>query len=242
VVPGVPSAGGTSGFGSQQQSQQPGSITTGFATNSDQGNNQESVPTNNFGSGSGQSGDQSGSSQSGFGGNQSSSGNNQSGFGNSQSGFGSGQSGLGSNQPGAANGSQGSSPFSSPTGGQAIGGAIVGVASLSKDPTIRIYNKKKTYDQWVFIYNPMMDQANVLLRGPYQPTTIGNTNIGTPASQLNGQQNTAGQPNGFGQQNSGFGQPNGGFGQQNSGFGQQNSPQSVQPGNNYPPEQNQPQQ
>jgi hypothetical protein len=242
VVPGVPSAGGTSGFGSQQQSQQPGSITTGFATNSDQGNNQESVPTNNFGSGSGQSGDQSGGSQSGLGGNQSGLGGSQSGFGNGQSGFGSGQSGLGGNQPGAANGSQGSSPFSSPTGGQAIGGAIVGVASLSKDPTIRIYNKKKTYDQWVFIYNPMMDQANVLLRGPYQPTTIGNTNIGTPASQLNSQQNTAGQPNGFGQQNSGFGQQNSGFGQQNSGFGQQNSPQSVQPGNNYPPEQNQPQQ
>ena len=111
----------------------------------------------------------------------------------------------------------------------------MGVASMSKDPTIRIYNKKKKYDEWQFIYNPQMEQPNVLLRGPYQPTTIGNTNIGTPAGQLNGQQGQ----NGFGQQSNGFGQPGSSFGQPtNSGYGQQ-SPQQVQPGNNFPPEQNQ---
>ena len=80
------------------------------------------------------------------------------------------------------------------------GGAIVGVASLSKDPTIRIYNKKKTYNEWQFIYNPIMDQANVLLRGPYQPTTIGGAQMGTPAGQMNGQQQSA-----FGQQQTGSG-------------------------------------
>ena len=120
----------------------------------------------------------------------------------------------------------GSSPFGqNPAGGNQSfgGGAIVGVASTSKDPTIRVYNKKKKYDEWQFIYNPMMDQANVLLRGPYQPTAIGNTNIGTPASQLGGQQQ-----GGFNQQNSGFGQQ--------PGFGQQ---QLQQPGKNYPPDQNQ---
>ena len=106
---------------------------------------------------------------------------------------------------------QGNSPFGSNSGnGQTFGGgAIVGVASLSKDPTIRIYNKKKTYNEWQFIYNPMMDQNNVLLRGPYQPTTIGSQNIGTPAGQMNGQQQNQnqspfGQPSG-----SGYGQPNG---------------------------------
>jgi len=218
VVPGGSSAAGSSGFGGSsfgnsgfggaqqqqfQQSQQPGSITTGFATNSDQGSNQEAVPT---------TGDQSG--------NQSSFGSNQAGFGNSSSPF-------GSNQAGAVGGAPGS-PLTSATGGQALTGTIVGVASLSKDPTIRIYNKKKTYNQWMFIYNPMMDQQNVLLRGPYQPSTTGNTNIGTPASQLNGQN---GQQNGFGQQNNGFGQ---------SGVGQQNTPQQpLQPGNSFPPEQNQ---
>ncbi len=61
-------------------------------------------------------------------------------------------------------------PFGSNSSGNGQtfgGGAIVGVASLSKDPTIRIYNKKKTYNEWQFIYNPMMDQGNVLLQGPY---------------------------------------------------------------------------
>ena len=86
-------------------------------------------------------------------------------------------------------------------GGQTFGGgAIVGVASKSKETTIRIFNKKKTYDEWVFIYNPMMDQMNVLLRGPYQPITIGNTNVGTPAGQLNQQQGGFGQSGGFGSQ------------------------------------------
>ena len=47
-------------------------------------------------------------------------------------------------------------------GGQTFGGgAIVGVASKDKDPTIRIFNKKKTYDEWVFIYSPMMDMAAI---------------------------------------------------------------------------------
>ncbi len=116
-----------------------------------------------------------------------------------------------------------------PAGGNQTfgGGAIVGVASLSKDPTIRVYNKKKTYNEWQFIYNPIMDQVNVLLRGPYQPTTIGGAQVGTPAGQLNNQQ-------------SGFGQQPGGFGQQPSGFGQQqNSPQQSSPVTQFPPDQNQ---
>lgn len=137
------------------------------------------------------------------------------------------QAGTGSDQQGGSGSNQSGGAFGGSTFGQNSsgnnqvfgGGAIVGVASVSKDPTIRIYNKKKTYDEWQFIYNPVMDQQNVLLRGPYQPTTIGNTNIGTPAGQLNGQQQGA-----FGQQNNGFGQQNNGFGQQNNGFGQSQQP------------------
>jgi type II secretory pathway pseudopilin PulG len=139
-------------------------------------------------------------------------------------------SGANSNQPGGAG------LGTNPAGGNQTfgGGAIVGVASVSKDPTIRIYNKKKTYNEWVFIYNPMMDQQNVLLRGPYQPTTIGGAQVGTPAGQLNNQQTGFGQqPGGFGQQQSGFGQPSTGFGQQ------QNSPQQTSPVNQFPPDQNQ---
>jgi type II secretory pathway pseudopilin PulG len=120
------------------------------------------------------------------------------------------------------------------TGNQTLGqtfggGAIIGVASVSKDPTIRIYNKKKTYDEWVFIYNPLTDnQPNVLLRGPYQPTIIGGAQVGTPAGQLNQSGQGA-----FGQQPSASGQPSSGFGQQ------QNSPQQTTPVNQFPPDQNQ---
>jgi hypothetical protein len=112
-------------------------------------------------------------------------------------------------------------------GGQFGAGAIMGVASKSKDPTIRIYNKKKTYDEWQFIYNPVMDQANVLLKGPYSPSAFaGNTNIGTPAGQLN-QQNPQQSP--FGQQNSPFGS------QQPGGY---NNQQPVTPGGQqFPPDQ-----
>ena len=115
--------------------------------------------------------------------------------------------------------------------GQTFGaGAIIGVASKSKDPTIRIYNKKKTYDEWVFIYNPMMDQLNVLLKGPYSPSAfVGSSNIGTPA----GQQNQQSSP--FGQQNSPFGsQQPGGYNNQPGGSNTTLTPGGQQ----FPPDQN----
>ena len=212
------SSGTNFSFGGQQQQQQqvvqqqqqvvqqqlPGSNTGGFSTNSDQASNTEGVPGN-----PGLSAGQTGSDQGFVTSNTPAGGNQQN-----------GQQG--------GNSLQSSSPFGQNTTGnnqQFGGGAVVGVASLSKDPTIRIYNKKKTYDQWQFIYNPIMDQQNVLLRGPYQPTTIGGNNqIGTPAGQLNGQQNPNGQSNPFGQSQSGFGQQSTGFGQQPT-----TPPQSSQP-------------
>jgi hypothetical protein len=128
-----------------------------------------------------------------------------------------------SNQPGGT-GSTANSAGGTQTFG---GGAVVGVASVSKDPTIRIYNKKKTYNEWQFIYTPMMDRANVLLRGPYQPTTIGGAQVGTPAGQPNYPQSSIGQqPSGFGQQQNSVGQ-------------QQNLPQQS-PVNQFPPDQNLP--
>ncbi len=119
-------------------------------------------------------------------------------------------------------------------GGQTFGGgAIVGVASKSKEPTIRVYNKKKNYDEWLFIYSPMLDRQNTLLRGPYNGQSMMAGNFGTPAGQLN-------QPNqnGLGQQPGGLGQ------QQPGGYGQQNPQQNQQitPGTQFPPDQSQPQQ
>ena len=123
-------------------------------------------------------------------------------------------------------------------GGQTFGGgAIVGVASKDKDSTIRIYNKKKTYDEWQFIYSPTMDRVNVLLRGPYNGQSYGGTQaqIGTPAGQLN--QNNQGIQGAPGLQPGGTTQQPGGFGQQNPLQNQQ-----VTPGSQFPPDQNQPQQ
>ncbi len=110
-------------------------------------------------------------------------------------------------------------------GGQTFGGgAIVGVASKSKDPTIRIFNKKKTYDEWQFIYSPMMEVSNTLLRGPYNGQTFTPSQIGTPAGQLNQQQSGNSGATGLNPQNS----------LQNQ---QQN--QQLTPGNQFPPDQSQ---
>jgi type II secretory pathway pseudopilin PulG len=143
------------------------------------------------------------------------------------SGQGTGPGGATGQNPTGQTGSNNTIFGNTGVGGQTFGGgAIVGVASKDKDTTIRIFNKKKTYDEWVFIYNPAMDfPANVLLRGPYNGQTISNTQIGTPAGQLN-QQNQGQQP--------------GAFGQQPGGYGQQNPQQQLTPGNQFPPDQSQP--
>jgi type II secretory pathway pseudopilin PulG len=54
------------------------------------------------------------------------------------------------------------------------GGAIVGVASLKKDQTIREFNKKNHYNQWQFIYDPTTDRGG-LVKTPYQPPLLGAT-------------------------------------------------------------------
>src|SRR5271166_5681585 len=191
---------GTPGTPSSQSPVGPGNIvnnsTTGLDQNSLVASQQQAIP--------------SGNSPGGFIGN-SPQGNAQQGsnpFANTFS-LGS-SSGSNAGQQGGTGGSQATITGGVGSGNQTVGqtfggGAIVGVASVSKDPTIRIYNKKKTYNEWQFIYNPIMDRSNVLLRGPYQPTTIGSAQIGTPAGQLSNQQ-------------SGFGQPTSSFGQQQNSF------------------------
>ncbi|HMK23433.1 MAG TPA: hypothetical protein VK466_13950, partial [Terriglobales bacterium] len=110
-------------------------------------------------------------------------------------------------------------PFSAkptPTGGHSQtfgGGGIVGVASVSKAESIRVFNKKNHYDEWLFAYNPQMDRGG-LPRGPYEPNLqLLPGQMGLPGQQLNGQQGLGAQQ-GFGGQQ-GFGQQ--GFGQQGYG-------------------------
>jgi type II secretory pathway pseudopilin PulG len=91
------------------------------------------------------------------------------------------------------------------------GGGIVGVASVSKAESIRVFNKKNHYNEWLFAYNPQTDRGG-LPKGPYEPTlAVLPGQLGLNGQQLNGQQLNGQQ--GTGQQ--GFGQQ--GFGQQ--GFG-----------------------
>jgi type II secretory pathway pseudopilin PulG len=119
------------------------------------------------------------------------------------------------------------------------GGAIVGVASISKNKTIRIFNKKTKYNEWQFIYDPTADRGG-LITTPYQTPlqNFGNQSLqpGQNGSQ-SGSSNSAfgnssgssfGQSSGFGQSSFG-GSPSGGssfggssFGQ-SSGFGNNNS-------------------
>ena len=63
----------------------------------------------------------------------------------------------------------GSDQSSSDQSAQTFGGLpIVGVASTSKQPTIREFDKKKKYNEWSFVYDPNMDRG-LLITTPYQP-------------------------------------------------------------------------
>lgn len=140
---------------------------------------------------------------------------------------------------GSTNSDNNSDASSSSSSGapQIIGGPIIGVASLSKDKTIREYNKKKVYKDWAFVYDPTLDQG-MLITTPYQPTlqsfnTQNNLN-GQPANgqNPNGQNGTTG--NGFGNSfgsGSGFGSSFGNSpqtGPSNGGFGQPSNPNPPQ--------------
>lgn len=104
------------------------------------------------------------------------------------------------------------------------GGAIVGVASVSKDKTIREFNKKNHYDQWQFIFNPTTDSQGLLMT-PSQPALQG-------AAQ-NQQPNGQGGINGM---NGGTNGMNGGNGMNGAG-GFQNMPMTPQPPQNSEPNQ-----
>lgn len=74
------------------------------------------------------------------------------------------------------------------------GGPILGVASTSKAKTIREFNDKKHYNEWLFVYDPTSDRGG-LLNGPAQPNL-----------------NPGGQPGGVpGQVAPNTGQPQGGL-------------------------------
>jgi len=130
----------------------------------------------------------------------------------------------GGNGPNATGPGNSGGTFGSAAGNQQLGGgAIVGVASTSKEKTIREFDKKKKYNEWQFVYDPTLDRGG-LIRTPYQPQ-LAMQGFGGQQN-LNGQNgagqsgNTSGFGNGFGN-SSGFGNS---FG--NSPGGMQNNPSS----------------
>jgi type II secretory pathway pseudopilin PulG len=75
------------------------------------------------------------------------------------------------------------------------GGPIVGVASTSKDQSIREFNHKNHYNQWQFIYDPTMDRGG-LITTPAQPAL----QVSAPPLQQNSSSpnNSSGSPSTFG--------------------------------------------
>ena len=74
------------------------------------------------------------------------------------------------------------------------GGGIVGVASLSKDKTIREFNKKNHYNQWQFIYDPTTDRGGLLMTPNQPPLMINNTPNQPQNGPNSGQTGPANQP------------------------------------------------
>lgn len=149
-------------------------------------------------------------------GNSSSSGssfsNSGSSFSNSGSGLGStSTTGTGSTTNGSSstNGSDSSSGSSSTFGSSSSsnqtfgGGGIIGFSPDSPKESILVYKKKTHYNEWEFVYSPLMDQA-----------TMQGGNMGTVGQPANGSSSP-----GFGSSSPGFGSSSPGFGSSSPGFG-----------------------
>jgi len=128
----------------------------------------------------------------------------------------------GANPSGTGFGNSGSNQLGS---GQIIGGPIIGVASISKDKSIREFNHKNKYKDWAFVYDPAQDQGR-LINTPYQPQVQGFGQQGV--QNVNGQNGTTG--TGFG---SGPGIGSGNLGSSSPGI--QNAPTSGGYGTPNPP-------
>ncbi|MGO8793468.1 MAG: hypothetical protein ACLQLC_01490 [Candidatus Sulfotelmatobacter sp.] len=134
--------------------------------------------------------------------------------------------GQDSAQPASQGSSNGqTSGFSGGSGQPIASGPIVGVASVSKDSTIRLYNKKTRYNEWQFLYDPSIDTGG-LIKTPYQPALTNfmasGQGIGQPVNGQTGQigsTSTFGGSSSFGSSGSSFGSSGSSFGSGGSSFG-----------------------
>lgn len=98
---------------------------------------------------------------------------------------------AGPNATGSNNGTANSAGGTSGSNTQFGGAPIVGVASTSKDTTIREFDHKKKYNQWQFVYDPTFDQG-FLITTPYQPSIQMMGRQQNLNSQINGQNGAPG--------------------------------------------------
>jgi type II secretory pathway pseudopilin PulG len=141
-----------------------------------------------------------------------------------QTGANSGQSSdSGTDSQNSASGgtSDSSDQSSSDKPAQTFGGLpIVGVASTSKQATIREFDKKKKYNEWSFVYDPSLDRG-LLITTPYQPQL---QMFGTGPQNVNGAVPTPTPGLGAGAPGTAAPQPTG-----NSNFGTPNQPPDTPP-------------
>jgi type II secretory pathway pseudopilin PulG len=126
----------------------------------------------------------------------------------------------------SSNSSSGSSSNSQTFGG----GPILGVASMSKKKSIRVFADKNHYNDWLFIYMQSADRGG-LLKGPFNPNLQAGNMGGLTPQQMNSGTSGFGSSSGSG---SGFGQTGSGSG---FGGGQNQNPQPPQPAPTQPPQQ-----
>jgi type II secretory pathway pseudopilin PulG len=113
-------------------------------------------------------------------------------------------------------------------GDNPMGGVIIGVASVSKKKSIREFDHKNHYDQWLFFYDPTYDRGYPI-KGPTS-MSLSAASVGLPAGVL-GQTPAFGQSPGSGQSQGSFGQPGPGSGLSSGGTN------SSQPAPPSPPQQ-----
>ena len=165
-----------------------------------------------------------GGSNSAFGGSSSGSsfgGNSNSAFGgSSNSGFGSNSNSQtttpqpGTNTAAGADSSQTVTPTPGTAAGDTSsssqqvfgGGPIVGVASISKDTTIREFNKKRKYNEWQFVYDPTTDRGGLLMTPNQPPLQLSQQPLNGQPGSSNGSGGSfgLGQPSSFGNNNPGL--------------------------------------
>ena len=106
--------------------------------------------------------------------------------------------------------------------GVSAAGGITGVASKSKDKSIRIYNGRTHYNEWAFIFTPQLQAPGAGAAGTAAPGQRGQPQRGQPGQQ------PVGGPGPLGGQR-GRGTPQGPGGRGPGGFGQPGFPGPVQP-------------